>query len=86
MNILFLFYVTSFSKKAIIKCFFRGHNNIAVYNSEALNIASKKASLYFSSNTCQEIDMGIKKKSIIDCLIKLNENDWIFEEDVKMQN
>ena len=36
------------------------------------------------SNTSQEINVGSRKKN--DCLIKLNENDWIFAKGVNTRN
>ena len=34
----------------------------------------------------QEINSERRKKSSIDCLIKLNEDDWMFEKGVKPRN
>ena len=47
---------------------------------------TKNSSVSFSSDTRQEINVGMKEKNLIVGLIKLNEDDWMFEKDVKMRN
>ena len=42
----------------------------------------KLASLRFLSNTYQEINVGMKEKNSINFVIKLNEDDWMFERSV----
>ena len=47
-----------------------------------LSRLTKNSCLSFLFDTCQEINIGIKEKNSIDFVIKLKEDDWLFERSI----
>ena len=47
---------------------------------------TKNSFLSFSYDTRLEINVGIKEKNLINCLIKLNEDDCMFQKGVNTLN
>ena len=46
-------------------------------------LPAKNSTLNFLFDTHQEINVKMKEKRSIDCITKLNKDDWIIEKDIK---